>query len=122
MKFLILFLTFSIQFLFAQEKTTSSYKNGHNGMEYIVSTKKETVIISTFNSKLSIREEIAKKIYAFYTEKEFKSGDSIEIKSDKATVTGKFVVRKNGKLTALEFYYEKIEWASGLTELYTNTD
>ncbi len=101
--------------------TTTTYKYGHNGMELIVTTKKETIIISTFNSKLAIKDEIAEKIYNYYKNNKgasIESGDTVIINGDKAKVTGKCIVRKNGKLIVVEFYYEKIEWHSGLTELY----
>ena len=65
------------------------------------------------------KDEIAQKIYAFYRDNTtIKTGESLTIKGDGAKVTGKYMVTKKGKLVAVEFYYEKIEWNSGLTELY----
>ena len=112
------------QFVSAQENKLknnliTTYKYGYNGMEYIVTSNNETIIISTYNSKKDIKDEIAQKIYAFYRDNTtYKTGDTLTIKGDDATVTGKYKVTKKGKLIAVEFYYEKIEWNSGLTELY----
>lgn len=107
----------------SESKKITTYKYGHNGMELIVTSKKETIIISTFNSKLELKEDIAKKVYNYYKSNNdnsclLSSGDSVIIDGNNARVTGKCLVTKKGKLTAVEFYYEKIEWNSGLTELY----
>jgi hypothetical protein len=127
-KITVLMLLIAFQFASAQINNSASanskvttYKNGYNGMEYIVTSKKETIIVSTFNSKLDIKSEIAEKIYNYYNQNKdnsYQDGDTITIHGNDAKVTGKFVVTKKGKLTAVEFYYEKVEWNSGLTELY----
>ena len=45
-------MLFAFQMSFSQDiAKTSTYKFGHDGMEYIVSSKKETIIISTFNAR-----------------------------------------------------------------------
>jgi hypothetical protein len=107
----------------AQNKNTTvtTYKYGYNGMEYIATSPKETIIVSTFNSKLNIKGEIAEKIFNYYKENKntiSEDSNTITIHGNDAKVTGKFVVTKRGKLIAVEFYYEKVEWNSGLTELY----
>jgi hypothetical protein len=100
-------------------KKTTTYKYGHNGMELIVTSKKETIIISTFNSKLELKEDIAAKVYKYYKDNDcLTNGDILTINGIDAKVTGKCLVTKKGKLTAVEFYYEKIEWNTGLTELF----
>ena len=122
----MLLLFIASQFASAQINCSSNnnvttYKHGYNGMEYIVTSKKETIIVSTYNSKLGIKDEIAEKIYNYYNQNKdnsYQDGDTITIHGNEAKVTGKFIVTKKGKLTAVEFYYEKIEWNSGLTELY----
>lgn len=128
MRNIIVFYTvLAFQFLSAQEiksekNIITTYKYGHNGMELIVTSKKETIIVSTFNSKLELKEEIANKVYNYYKNNKKNNclfaGDILIIDGDNAKVTGKCLVTKKGKLTAVEFYYEKIEWNSGLTELY----
>lgn len=88
-------------------------------MEYIVTSNKETVVVSTFNSKKDIKSEIAQKIYDFYkNNKEVKSLNLLTINGEVAKVTGKYIVTKKGKLIAVNFYYEKIEWNNGRIELY----
>ena len=123
--FLSMLLMVNFLVLAQENKTTkpltTTYKYGHNGMELIVTSKKETIIVSTFNSKLAIKDEIAEKVYNFYRDNKdinFQNGDTLIINGNDAKVTGKCIVRKNGKLIAVEFYYEKVEWNSGLTELY----
>lgn len=104
---------------FSQEsKKVTTYNYGYNGMEYIVQSTNETTIVSTFNSKHKIKDEVAAKVYSQTKESNLKSGDTLVISTDFATVTGKFYVQKSGRLTAINFYYEKVEWKDGLTELY----
>lgn len=114
-----LFLLLGVQFAFSQEVTkTSTYKYGHNGMELVVTNSTSTVIVSTFNSKMAIKDEIAEKVYQNFKENNTQTGDTIIINGANAKVTGKYYIKQKGKLTAVEFYYEKVEWDSGLTEIY----
>lgn len=119
----MLLATFQLTVAQTNKKVTT-YKYGHNGMELIVTSKKETIIISTFNSKLELKEDIAEKVYNYY--KDYKEDECLTkdhiltINGVDAKVTGKCLVTKKGKLVAIEFYYEKIEWNTGLTELYKN--
>ena len=106
-------------FAFAQEsKKISTYNYGYNGMEYVVITKNETTIVSTFNSKHQIKDEIAANVYNQVKEGNFTTGDTIVIVGNNAKVTGKCYISKKGKLRAVNFYYEKVEWNDGLTEIY----
>jgi DNA integrity scanning protein DisA with diadenylate cyclase activity len=116
---LLLFAVPVIAFSQEQKKITT-YKNGYNGMEYIVNSNSETTIVSTFNSKHKIKDEIAENVYNEIKKCQLNNGDTLIIKIDKAIVTGKCYFQKKGKLTAINFYYEKVEWASGDTELYVN--
>jgi hypothetical protein len=112
----LLLLTCSI---FAQEnKKVSTYNYGYNGMEYVVMTTNETTIVSTFNSKQQIKAEIASNVYQQMKNGDFKTGDTLVITGNNAKVTGKCYIKKSGKLTSLNFYYEKVEWDNGLTEIY----
>lgn len=114
--FLVLFAS---QLLFSQENhPTTTYKNGHNGMELIVAFKKYTVVISTFNSKPNLKEDIAQKVYDLYKENKFKTGEIICIKGSDAKVTGKCFVTQKGDLISVNFYYDKIEWNNGSIEIH----
>ena len=125
-KLIFFILLTAFQFVSAQESNflkphTTTYKYGYNGMEYIVTSKKETVIVSTYNSKFDIKDEIAQKVYNYYKDNKdncLRVEDTLTIDGKNAKVTGKYHVTKKGKLIAVEFYYEKIEWNNGLTELY----
>ena len=118
MKKLLLCLLISAS-IYAQEgPKTTNYRYGYNGMELIASCKKGTVIVSTFNSKQKIKEEIAQKIYSLFLENKIKHNTSVTVKGIDADVIGKCIIRKKGTLTSINFYYEKINWCSGLTEVY----
>jgi hypothetical protein len=107
--------------LFAQENNSnkvSTYNYGYNGMEYVVITTNETTIVSTFNSKYQIKDEIAANVYDHMKKGNFATGDTITILGNNAKVTGKCIIQKKGRLTSLNFYYEKVEWDNGLTEFY----
>lgn len=117
--FLIIFQFVSSQEDKEKNNVITTYKYGHNGMEYIVTSNKETVVVSTFNSKKDIKSEIAQKVYDFYkNNKEIKTLNLLTINGEVAKVTGKYSVTKKGKLIAVNFYYEKIEWNNGRIELY----
>ena len=119
MKKIIVFLFFITQFAFSQEiKRFETYKHGQNGMELVARSKKETVIISTYNSKMNIRQEIAKKLYAMYLQDKVFTENTLTIDGENAKVTGKCVVRKKNDLIVVDFYYETVQWNSGLTEIF----
>jgi hypothetical protein len=123
MKKLLTCLLFASQIALCQqsqktEKKTETYRYGYDGMEYIATSKKGTVIISTFNSKSQIRQEIARKIYAMYLDNRIGNNTSLTIVGNDAQVIGRCVVQKKDKLTAVNFYYQKVCWRSGLTEIH----
>ena len=90
-------------------------------MELIAKSSKGVVIVSTFNAKMTIRQEIARKIYDLYVANKIQNKTKITVDGTEADVTGKCVIRKKNNLTAVDFYYEIIEWDSGLKEIYKNT-
>ena len=104
--------------MFSQKNKEVSYDYGHNGMELVVTKKNETIIINNFNAKMSIREDIAEKLLALYTENSLSTNTIITVNGKEAKVTGKIVIEKKDKLTSVNFYYEKVEWNSGLVEVY----
>ncbi|MBP6557103.1 MAG: hypothetical protein KA213_01985 [Flavobacterium sp.] len=101
-----------------EEPKVTTYSYGHNGMEYVARNKNGTVIISTFNSKITIRQEIAYKIYDLYLDKKLENGTKITVYGNEADVTGKCVIRKKDNLTAVDFYYESVSWCSGHKEIF----
>lgn len=105
------------QYAYCQTKSSPiKYKYGENGIELIAKDNFETIVVSTFKSKLSIKDEIAEKIYAFYKQNKNKKKAILSIDGSKAKITGIYTVKKNGKLVAVDFKYEKIEWENGLVE------
>ena len=118
MKNLLTCMLLASQFAFCQQPKVETYRYGCNGMEYIASSNKGTIIVSTFNSKSQIRQEIARKLYALYVADKLKSNMPLTVKGDKADVVGRCVIRKKDTLTTVNFYYEKVCWYSGLVEIY----
>lgn len=122
MRIYLILLLLATQLLFSQkEQQVSTYKYGYNGMELIVKQKSETVIVSTYNSKKVIKDEVAQKVYDYFKSNTIKTGDTINITANDACVTGKCFITKKGKLTSINFYYETIKWNNGLTEVYKKT-
>lgn len=119
MKKIIFSLFLLSQVTFSQQNLkTESYSFGQNGMELVAKSKQSIVIVSTFNAKMTIREEIARKIYSMYAENKLENNKKYTIAGNEANVTGNCVIRKKNNLIAIDFYYEKVEWYSGLIEIY----
>ena len=122
MKTLFIGVLLLCQIVVAQEeKKIETYQFGHDGIELIVKLEKSSVIISTFNAKMSIKHEIAQKIYAMHKEGLLKDKETHIIKGDEAIVTGYCTIKKVDNLTSIEFHYDKVDWNSGLTELYAKS-
>ncbi len=119
MRIITILLLLITQFVFSQEKQkVETYRYGHDGIELVSQSKKETIIVSTYNSKMNIREDIAHKVYVMYLADKIVTNKIITINGIDATVTGKCIIRKKNNLTVVDFYYETIQWCSGLLEIY----
>lgn len=103
------------------EPRVETYNYGQNGMELVARSKKGVIIVSTFNSKMTIRQDIARKLYDLYLANKLQNNKKITVDGSEADVTGKCVIRKKSSLTAVDFYYEVVEWDSGLKEVYNET-
>lgn len=108
------------QFTMAQAPSKAYYKFGQNGIELILKTDLGTDVISTYNAKMTIKNEIARNFYLRYLNNEVKSDSTIVVVGKEAKVTGKCKIIVKNKMTSINFYYEKVEWASGLIEEYRN--
>ncbi len=123
MKKLILFSLLVSFTGFGQIKNKiSTYKFGQNGMELVAKTKNETIIISTFNSKMTIRRDIADKLFQLYRENKLETNKEFLVVGEIANVIGKCIIRKKDNLTVVDFYYETVLWDDGLTEVYDGKD
>lgn len=123
MKKLILFSLLVSFTGFGQIKNNiSTYKFGQNGMELVAKTKNETIIISTFNSKMTIRRDIADKLFQLYRENKLETNKEFLVVGEIANVIGKCIIRKKDNLTVVDFYYETVLWDDGLTEVYDGKD
>ncbi|WP_333695191.1 hypothetical protein [Flavobacterium sp.] len=103
---------------FAQEKITT-YKHGQNGMELVARSATGMVIVSTFNAKMSLRAEIARKIYELFKAHKISDNTYITVLGKEAKVMGTCVIKTKNNLTSIEFYYDRVIWNTGLTEVLT---
>lgn len=87
-------------------------------MELISVKNDETTIINTFNAKFTLREDIAEKLLGLYNENSLVTDTRIVVTGNEAKVTGKLTIEKRHKLTSVNFYFERVEWNSGMMEIY----
>ena len=117
--YLLVLFTFVLQVVKAQSKKIEFYKNGQNGIEIISKSKKGiTIIISTYNAKLNIKNEVAQKFLEYYNKNNNISDSIIKLKVKDALVIGKCKLAKKDKVTNAGFYYQRVEWKDGLIEEY----
>lgn len=108
-------------FAFSKVDTkVETYNFGQNGMELVARSNKGVIIVSTFNSKMTIRQDIAKKLYNLYLDNKLQNNKKVTVEGLEANVTGKCIIRKKNSLTTVDFYYEVVNWNSGLKEIYRN--
>lgn len=113
--FMLLLVT---QQSYCQEKVEpTKYKYGRNGIVLISTSDNETIVVSTYKAKATIKDEIGEKIYEMYINNQAKINDIVTITGKDATVTGKYTIEKKGTLTTVSFIYEKVEWNTGLVEV-----
>lgn len=122
MRKIIFILLLSTYCTYAQSsKKIEQYNYGKNGIEYIAKSKSgKTIIVSTFNSRPTIKDEVAERVFTYFREKSPKDGEKITILATGATVKGTYHIKVKDKLTSIEFHYETVDWNSGLTEIYVN--
>jgi hypothetical protein len=122
MRKIIFILLLSTYCTYAQSsKKVEQYNYGKNGIEYIAKSKSgKTIIVSTFNSRPTIKDEVAVNVFNYFREKSPQDGDKITILASGAVVKGTCYIKVKDKLTSVEFHYETVEWNTGLTEVYTN--
>ncbi|MGV3697189.1 hypothetical protein [Flavobacterium sp.] len=102
------------------EPRVETYNYGQNGMELVARSNKGVIIVSTYNSKMTIRQDIARKLYDLYLANKLQNNKKITVEGSQADVTGKCIIRKKNSLTAVDFYYEVVDWDSGLKEVYAS--
>jgi len=104
--------------MFAQGNLVETYSYGQNSIEVISTSNEGTIIVSTFNAKMNIRKEIAEKILSLFIEDKLKSNFNYTIEVSDVNVTGNCIITVKGTLTSIDFYYEKVEWKNGITEIF----
>lgn len=117
MKNLLFLVVFTYSLSYAQSKPIT-YQHGQNSMELIAKTQAGTVVVSTFNAKMTIRQDIAQKIYSLYQQNKIKHNTVVTVLGKEAKVIGKCFIKKKHNLTSIEFYYDKVFWHNGTVEVY----
>jgi hypothetical protein len=122
MRKIIYILLLTTYCTFAQSsKKEEQYSYGKNGIEYIAKSKSgKTIIVSTFNSRPTIIDEVATNVFNYFREKAPQDGEKITILANEAVVKGIYNIKVKGNLTSIEFHYETVDWNNGLTEIYVN--
>ncbi len=120
LKFFLTIVFFNSIFLtFSQSKKVEFYKNGQSGIEIISKSKKGiTIIVSTYNAKMTIKNEVAQKFLDYYNKNNNISDSIIKLKVNDALVFGKCKLSTRAKVTNAGFYYQRVEWKNGLIEEY----
>ena len=116
MKYLLILVIFTFNWSYAQN-TSITYQHGQNGMELIATTKTGTIVVSTFNAKMAIRQDIAYKIFKLYQQNSIQHNTLVTVFGNDAKVLGKCFVKKRNNLTSIEFYYNKVFWHNGIVEV-----
>jgi len=119
---MIFILLISSYFSYSQSiQKVEPYQYGKNGMEYIVkSSTGKMIVVSTFNSRPTIIEEVAERMYVYFRDKNPNDGDKITLLTNDAVVKGTCYIKTKDHLTSVEFFYESVEWNNGITEVYQN--
>lgn len=117
MKNLLFLVLFTCDLSYAQTKPIA-YQHGQNGIELIAKTKNGTIVVSTFNAKMTIRQDIAQKIYTLHQQNKIKHNSVVTVLGKEAKVIGKCFIKKKHNLTSIEFYYDKVFWNNGKVEVH----
>jgi len=123
MKKILLLILFLTSTLHAQKSKEIKYYNyGKNGIEFIVKESNgTTIIVSTFNARPSIKNEVALNVLRYFDEKHPNNGEKIKIETKEAVVEGIFNVVYKENLISIEFHYEIVIWfKKGIKEVYLN--
>ena len=104
--------------LISNERRIVYYTNGHNGMELISKKADSTIVVSTYDSRPILKEQVAELLYRKFVSKEIIVDSLLKFSLPSATVIGLFKVEIFNTFTNLEFYFKKIYWNNGLTEIH----
>lgn len=99
----------------ASQNQNEYYSYGYEGIEKIGKLRDSTVVYSNYHARPLIRMEVSDSILNSY--RSLKTGP-LKIKISTCTVTGRLVVTRKHKLVAIDYYYEKVEYLNGVTEIY----
>ncbi|MEO0059480.1 MAG: hypothetical protein RLZZ312_1127 [Bacteroidota bacterium] len=97
---------------------TDYYTVGENGIELIAKQKDIRVVISLYDSKPTLKGLIANELFELYNNKNIFKDKILTINTTDATVTGLCKIKNVDKNTDISFYFQKIVWKSGLTEIH----
>lgn len=121
MKSTLFFIVFLISNVYAQHTNEIKYYNyGKNGIEFIVEEMDGTkIIVSTFNSKPKIKDEVALNVLKYFDDKSPKDSEILKIETKEAVVEGVFHIVYKKNLISIEFHYQSVIWfKKNLKEIY----
>jgi len=114
-KISILFLLLTT-FVYSQQKVVYyNYGYGYDGMEKIGRVADSTLVYSNFQARPEIRAEVADSVLSKY--RKLKEGLLI-IKFKSGKVIGRLKLIKEERLILVNYYYDRIEYTTGLIEIY----
>jgi hypothetical protein len=112
----IILTVFVLTSLFVTSQNQNEYYSyGYDGIEKIGKLRDSTVIYSNYHARPLIRMEVSDSILKSY--RSLKTGP-MKVKISTCTVTGRLVVTRKHKLVTIDYYYEKVEYLNGVTEIY----
>lgn len=120
---LVVFTCLVTNILLAQEENKIvTYNYGKNGLELIVKQDDgTTILVSTYNSRPAIKDEIALQVLNYFDANHPSSGSKIKVEAATAVVDGTLKIVYKDKLITIDFYYESVNWfKKRITEVYVD--
>ena len=105
-----------------KESNIEYYRTGQNGIELIARKNNLTIVVSTYDSRPVLKEAAAQYIYEKFDRGEINKDTVLTFELPDAVVTGLCKVQLSKKITNLGFYFQKIYWKNGLTEIHQGTE
>lgn len=97
---------------------TEYYTVGQNGIELIGKLGAKRIVVSVYDANPLLKEEVAQTLLDLNIKKTLIDDGIIAITTAKAIVTGKCKIKADNKFTNIFFYFQKIQWKSGLTQIH----
>ena len=116
MKIIKILLLFITSFVYSQQRI-EYYNHGYDGMESVsrVRGSDSMVVYSNYRARPLIRREVCDSILKKY--RYLKNGSYNVVIKD-AKVFGRLEIVRKDNLVSIKYFYERIIYSNGLTEIY----